>query len=493
MTQRILALDIADNMVRAALAERNWNSIEVIGVFEQERAPNEADTSAALTRLLRKSGKPDIVISALPGEVVAKRLLELPFNDRRKLRQVVPFALEEHLPFPVDDAAISFVPVGRDGTNTLVIAAFARKDDLRRHLDLLAKAELDPKTVTLSTLALAQMLARGRNGQRRPHLLLDIDHASTSMVLLDSEGIPRAIRTIGTGVGPGANGNPIPGPAASAIRGAIRQTLLAHGSDLEEPDLILSGPAAGATTIRSQLAQALSLPVRSIGEFDYPAPLTAARREPLRFATCLAMLLSEAPDNPAELLNFRQGEFAFQGRTGDFTHLYVSGILGLAALCFALIHLGLGISSGLHRLSVLNREMAAVAAPVLGSVPASDVRTKLESGVADMQRRLRMMGGGSFGGSPLDTLVVFSRVLPPRLPAEVEDLVIDDSGLKIQGHADSFATVDQVKNALDRSGYFGNIKVDHAAAGGSDNKVDFRVSASIKDSLGASNKPGGAN
>ena len=54
-------------------------------------------------RLVVEAGQPDIVISALPVDRVVKRLLDLPFKDGRRLHQVVPFALEEHLPFPVDN------------------------------------------------------------------------------------------------------------------------------------------------------------------------------------------------------------------------------------------------------------------------------------------------------------------------------------------------------------------------------------------------------
>jgi Tfp pilus assembly PilM family ATPase len=108
MGQRILALELGGDRVRAAMADRTWNSFQLIGAYEQQRAGDESDLSGAIARVLRAAGTPDMVISALPGEFVAKRLLTLPFNDNRRLQQVVPFALEEHLPFPVDDAAVAF-------------------------------------------------------------------------------------------------------------------------------------------------------------------------------------------------------------------------------------------------------------------------------------------------------------------------------------------------------------------------------------------------
>jgi Tfp pilus assembly PilM family ATPase len=479
MAQQVMAVEIAGDQVRAAVAVRTWNSFEMVGVIEQQRDDDEPDAGPALVRLLQKTGKPDIVISALPADMVARRLLELPFRDRRKLEQVVPFALEEHLPFPVEDAVVSFVAVGSDGDNTLVIAAFARKDDVRRHVDLLAGAGLDPKTVTLSTLALAQLLSCARNGREASHLLLDIDSDSTSMVLIDARGTPRAIRTLAAGIDHATGAEALSRPAASAILGAVRQTLLAHASDHEQPDLVLAGPGAAVPGIGSRIGEALSLTVRSLDEFEYPAPLTAARREPLRFAACMAMLLAEAPGKRAEVLNFRRGEFAFRGRTSDLAPFRTPGILAIAALCFALVHLGFGVSSNLRSLSALNAQIVAAARPALGPVSASDAQTKLMANVSTMEHKLKMMGGGTGRGSPLDTLLEVSRTIPARIPVQVEDLVVDDSGLKLQGHADSFAAVDQVKRALDNSTYFSNIQVDHAAAGGKSGKVDFRLSATV--------------
>jgi type II secretory pathway component PulL len=158
MAQRILALEFVGDRVRAAVAERSWNSFNLAGTYDKVRADGETDLSGALSRLIAETGQPDIVISALPADRVAKRLLELPFKDTRRLHQVVPFALEEHLPFPVDNGTVAFTRVGREADHTLVMAAMVRKTDMQHHLDLLQKAGLDPKTVTLAALALAAIL-----------------------------------------------------------------------------------------------------------------------------------------------------------------------------------------------------------------------------------------------------------------------------------------------------------------------------------------------
>jgi Tfp pilus assembly PilM family ATPase/Tfp pilus assembly protein PilN len=477
MGQRILAVEVSGDSARAALADRTYKSFELLSVYEQERTAGEADLSDALSRIVSAVGRCDVVISSLPGEYVAKRLLALPFTDRRRLQQVVAFALEEHLPFAVDDAVVAFARVGRESGNTLVIAAAVRRDIVRQHLELLGAAGLDPKTVTLSALALAEMLTRARDGSPGAHLVIDIESACTSIVLVDSAGTPRAMRTVGHGLDFHVNGV-LRAPASSAIFAAARQTMLAHG-DQERPELILAGAAAETPGMPDLVAQTLQVPVRDIGEFDYSTLIRGSAAISKRFAGCIAMLLGEAPSSPLELLNFRQGEFVFRGRSGTTAPLRIPALLAGAAALAGIVQFSLGAAVSLRQLHLLDRQIRKVTAPALGSVDPAMAQASLKAKLADMNNRLRLMGGSLGHGSPLDVLEALSRVLPPGMPAQVEMLQIDDSGMKLEGQADSFTTVDQVKRALERHDDFGQVQLDHAAASSEPGKVDFHLSATL--------------
>lgn len=481
MPQRILAIEVARDRVRAAAADRTWNSFQLAGVFESQRATDEPDLSAALARLLQQTEPPDVVVSSIPGEEVTKRLLELPFSDSRRLHQVVPFALEEHLPFPIDGAVVSFVRVGRNEQNSLVLAALVGKKVLQAHLDLLAAAGLDPKTVTLAPFALGALFARARNGANsNAHLLVDALAESTSIVLLDKEGVPRAIRCVGPDSHP--NGAGSPHPEYATVVNVARQTMLAHAGELEHADLIVTGPVREAARLGSELSSALSLALREPREFDCSALFDGASPDLARFATPIAMLLGELSNKPVELLNFRQGEFAFRGRTrGDLTPFYAPAVLAAVAAGLALLFVIIGVAGKLHRISVIDHQIAAIAAPVLGQPNPSDPMVQLRSGIAAMNKRLKSLGGGLGRDTALNALAVLSRALPRRFPVQMEEVQVDADGLHVTGQADSFATVDQVKRALDQTGYFGSIEVIHAKTGDEGGKVEFRLNADFKD------------
>jgi hypothetical protein len=491
MAQRILALELVGDRVRAAAAERSWNSFTLAGVYDKVRADDEGDMSGALSRLVVEAGQPDIVISALPVDRVVKRLLDLPFKDGRRLHQVVPFALEEHLPFPVDNGTVAFTRVGREGDHTLVMAAMVRNTDLQQHLDLLQKAGLDPKTVTLAPLALAAMFTRAKNGNgngngAKPmaHLVVEGDESSTSVVLVDVGGTPRALRSMPGGLMM-SDGSAVSQDAAAPILNSVRQTLLAHGEEADQTEVILAGAAAGYPKVRGLLSDSLAMSVRDGGAFDYTGLFEGSVPNTGKFSTCIAMLLGEMPSQPLALINFRQGEFMFRGRVrGDLSPFYTSGILAAALLAVVIFHFALGVSANLHHLRQVNAEIAAVAGPVLGETDPANAKAQLQSGIAKMNKRLNLIGG-NLTHSPLDTLIAVSRALPPRFPVQMADVQIDSQGLRVTGQADSFTTVDQAKRALDKSGYFGSIEVAHAKAGSDPSKVDFRMDANFKDAIPA--------
>jgi type II secretion system protein L len=483
MPQRILALETAGDRVRAATAERSWNSFQLTGVFEEKRAADEPGLSAAISRIIERAGQPDITLSSLPANLAAKRLLELPFKDLRRLRQVVPFALEEHLPFPVDGAAVAFTRLGRAGDGTLVLAAVVRKQDLKNHLDVLTAAGLDPKTVTLAPLALAALFSHPQNGASRPHLVLDIDETCASALLLDAGGRPLAVRSVGVGLHING-GDVLAGPGADAILSLARNTLLAHASEVERPDLIMTGSAADSAQLRARMGQALALEVRDARDLNYAALDGGMRPATLRFAPCVAMLLGERPAHPVELLNFREGEFAFRGTIrGDIAPVRTTMILAALLVGLAVLNYLLGMGVGIYRLTWVNSQIAKAAEPVLGEVSGSEAAPKLRESIIAMRRRLGELGGNAERNSPLDTLLEVSRAVPPHLPAQLTEVEIDGSGIRATGSADSFSTVEQIKKALSQNDYFEQIEVANARASASAGTVEFTLNATLSDGV----------
>jgi hypothetical protein len=298
------------------------------------------------------------------------------------------------------------------------------------------------------------------------------------MVLVDAAGTPRAMRTVAQGLD-FQNGG-ARALATNAIFAAARQTMLAH-SEQQRPALVLAGSAAEAPGACDMMARALQTPVRDIGEFDYSMLIHSSRAIPKRFAGCIAMLLAEAPSNALELINFREGEFAFHGRSGAPAPLRVPMLLGGIAVGAALLQFALGLIVSARQLHMVDRQIQTVTAPALSAEDPATARIALQTKIANMNKRLHLLGGSLGHGSPLEVLSELSRALPPGLPAQITALQVADDAVKLEGEADSFTAVDQLKRALEHNGEFGQVQLDHAAASSEDGKVEFHLSATLAD------------
>jgi hypothetical protein len=163
----------------------------------------------------------------------------------------------------------------------------------------------------------------------------------------------------------------------------------------------------------------------------------------------------------------------------------MTGILAACAAAVALLHVVLSIAVGARQLSLLNAQVEEVVAPALGPTNPATAKTALQTKIDELNKRSRLLGLNLGHGSPLDVLLEVSRDIPPAVPIQANTVLIDENGLKLEGSADSFATVDQIKRLLQRRGRFNTIEVEHAGAGNDTSKIEFRLSAEFKDAAGS--------
>ena len=83
----------------------------------QQRSRVRPDPEAAVGPLLSEFVQlhdfdTDYVVAALPGDHLSTRTVSFPFRERRKLAQAIPFAIEEELPFDLDEVVIDWTIIG---------------------------------------------------------------------------------------------------------------------------------------------------------------------------------------------------------------------------------------------------------------------------------------------------------------------------------------------------------------------------------------------
>ncbi|MGH7858279.1 MAG: type IV pilus biogenesis protein PilM, partial [Candidatus Binatia bacterium] len=269
--------------------------------------------------LARHSVTADTVLSALPGATASYRILRLPFKDRRKLQQTVPFEIESQVPFALEDAIVDFQVLSRGIEGTTIFAALAPRRNVEEHLKTLSDAGLDPEVVDfapLSTLNILQLFEGDRPGR---YAFLHVNEGQGTLALYRDgalEGL-RVLTVVGEPLGPAL---------AREILWSLRS--FNGGPPGDEPaglPLLLGGqvPADLVDTLQNDLGLTVQrlehLPLRHVPE-EFRAHQGA-------YASAIGLALREIAEAPTLGLNFRREDFAYrraqQELRGTFSRLGV--------------------------------------------------------------------------------------------------------------------------------------------------------------------------
>ena len=220
----------ADFEVIAYDAEALGPAFEPPGPGDDEpvRVPLADRHLAALTALKeRGSLEGELFITGLSGSEATVRTLTFPFSDPRKIAETLPFELENEIPFDIDDIVYSWTPVEKvyrpgdapeNKDETEILVAFAKRDAVEGHLELLGQVGIDPRHIEFDALTLDDLYtgvfkdAHEREGPTEgPQLtpggtvieqgegapldavaMVDIGHQKTNVCILGDDGVARA-------------------------------------------------------------------------------------------------------------------------------------------------------------------------------------------------------------------------------------------------------------------------------------------------------------
>ena len=136
MPRRVLALDLGMHTLRAAVLESSLREGLGVQLAQLRRDPDQplAEQIQELCTDLVSAGTSGIsVVSCLPGDAVSQRFLSLPFSRPQQIGQVVPFELENLIPFSVDEVVVDFQIVEHTPDGVRVLAAAVPSHTLAEH------------------------------------------------------------------------------------------------------------------------------------------------------------------------------------------------------------------------------------------------------------------------------------------------------------------------------------------------------------------------
>ncbi len=510
---KVVGLDVGSHSVKAVELRQTLRGLELERLKAMPAVPGGDPSPDALRNFFRAHRLPtERVVCAIPGDRITHRHLRLPFTDRKRIAQAVPFEVEGEIPFPLEDVFVDWELAGGDRSHAEVAATVIPRAEVAGRVEALRQAGLAPRVVDGEGLVLANLADVLDLGGTR--LLVDLGHRKTTLCLL-ADGRPRAARTLpmggraltqaiarerslaepdaeqlkceGTLFAAGLDGRV---PGASVLERLVRE--LARTLGALEP--LLGGPAKGRIDqitllggtarlhrLEEFLAGRLGIPTARL--VVPPTPLGKAflaAGDPLRYAPALALAVRGSL-RARTRMNFLQEEFAPRvdlRRLGRELHWTVRLLAGAAVLAVLFAATAIALESRrAERLETATELLWTEAFP--GTPPPADVPGALGNALQDAQQRADFLGVYRGNLSALDLLTSVSGRVPKDLPVVLEELAIDGQVIRIRGHAPSFEAVDRLRAALSQTELFAGIRVSEIQSDAQRGGNTFSVTISL--------------
>lgn len=161
---RILSIEVTPAIVQGLLLEYSGKMITLKNKVVIPLKDFSVQTQInALKKIVTAVGSFDEIVTPFSSSAIIFKELELPFLGRDTLQMVIPFEVENVLPFALEDASIDFLVIREDVEKRIstVLVAAVRKEDVQLQFGLFEKADISLHIVTVDLFALYRLYEAG--------------------------------------------------------------------------------------------------------------------------------------------------------------------------------------------------------------------------------------------------------------------------------------------------------------------------------------------
>lgn len=509
--RNVLGLDLGSHSLKAVEFRQNLRNCEAVQLRSLPR-PAGAPLPELLERFAQLHRLPtDHVVTALPGDQISSRRVKFPFGEKRKLAQAVPFAVEEELPFDLEDVVLEWTIVAGDRNQSDVLAITAPRTLVQNLLEEAKEAGCAPRTLEAEGLVLGNLCAVFDLPGRR--LLVDLGHRKTSFCLLIDER-PVAARTVAIGGAAiteaiaadrglsiadaerakceeGVFGNSLDevGPQTGKVLDRLARELVRTIGSMEEwlaggalEELTLFGGGALLERIDAFLTDRVGVPARRL-----PLPREGhgndlvAGGPPILYAPAIALGLRGTAQARTEM-NFRQDDFAVRMDVGRIVSQFkLTGWLVAAVVLLGLASFGTSTYLEAREASAIRAQSVALWEDAFpGRAAPRNVASAFREKIGEAQDRADFLGVYRGNLSALDLMVELSRHVPDNLKIGLEDVSIDRQSIRMRVRADNFEAADRLGAELAKFVPFASTKIGSIETDQRTGAKRFAVTISLK-------------
>ncbi|MCI5223272.1 MAG: hypothetical protein D3924_11505 [Candidatus Electrothrix sp. AR4] len=497
MAQLFLGIDIGDDLLSGVVVAGNGKEAKVVSCAFSLLNEN-TDVAQALPILLEQlrwdsTGLCNVGLSL---SSLSLRNLSLPFTDKKKIEQVLPFELEEQLLFLVDEEIISTVHTGNDDTTTKLLTAAVEKSVFSGYLELFKGHGIEPDKVCPAVFVLADQLCKA-GSESDNFLLLYCDLGSITMLVVH-QGIIVFMRRLSYSTEVFTNslfsfdGSEVHAAdldvAEKAVSGICREVQrsmdyfsLQCAMNLQPEYVILSGPMQFAPGFREKIKDELDLPeklsdIAGSGAVSLSADFSD-HWLPAVYDCPLALALQAGNRKKDVPFNFCKEEFAPSHQILRFKKqligaALVAGLLFLMPIGYFFVDYK-NLQEKHGRLSAEMEQIFKKSFP--GIDPGRDPLMHMRSKLNEMDTVRVSMPIFSQEKRILVLLADISARIPTAIDLHVTQLIIDRDSVKIKGSTNAFNNVNTIKDVLNKSDQYADVNIVSATKGKEKVGIRFEI------------------
>jgi len=523
--QRILGLDIGSYSVKASLLHLYFKKFELQGFYEL-KYPHVSDEErdrqifSTIQTLIKKSGVSfDQIIIAIPGDKALGKLLTLPFTDKKKIEQVLPFEIENFIPFTISDIAYDYQIIEKEKDHSKVFVSIVKKDYISHYLEELHGIGIEPKSVECDCTALTNLLSLDKEYHAKDTIgIIDLGHRKTTIIiashgkillgrslLLGGHTITRALQKklsisyeqaeelkhqkaqvrLEEETKPGDSVSEIVQPIVETLSGDIIQTIRSY--EVNSRQKISQIYLCGGTYKLHNLPQYLSLilgiqcyPLKYL-DGDYNK-LTDIKGKASILGQSFALGLSSLSKTRNSTINFRKKDFSFK-KSYNALKTVSRRYIGMATAIVILL-----IANSITQCIIQKERLAHLDKEIISlfnkTIPNSKEKvvpkkvTKIIKGHIDEAKKVvDSLDVGSI--SMLDSIKEISTHIPPDIIVDVTKLDISNGKVKMSGTTESIESVDRIIMSLSSFPNFRDVEKGSVSSGIGGQGMKFTISFTI--------------
>jgi general secretion pathway protein L len=198
MAHTITGIDLGSWSVKFAVFDVGFRRLRINTSFEESVPPGETPLAERQAEALRagvaRLPSESIVYTALPGETLALRVLDLPFADARKVEQVVGYELEGQIMYDLSEVVVDHLILSAPGTGeseaagSRALAVAARTQEVAAFLASLKQCGVEPRALYVTPVIYHALLAEERAPSKETRsgcrLFIDVGHRRSQCCFL---------------------------------------------------------------------------------------------------------------------------------------------------------------------------------------------------------------------------------------------------------------------------------------------------------------------